>query len=104
MTDVPSVGLSTPCVVLELVSAGVPVIVIPGTSYSGSVRDGIEGSLGPMRESQAIDRVTARARDAERRPAVGWAARARAGQLTRRAFEQTAVSELERSPPDEDAR
>lgn len=101
----PSLAEGMALVVLEAMSAGLPVIVTPATGYSGIVRDGVEGFVVPTRDAQAIaDRLTTLARDPELRLAMGRAARARAEQYTWRAFEQKVVSELERSFPNQNTR
>lgn len=92
----PSLAEGMALVVLEAMSAGLPVIVTPETGYGGIVRDGVEGFIVPPRDAEAIaDRLNCLASSPELCAVMGAAARARAEQYTWESFEKRVVSALE---------
>jgi glycosyltransferase involved in cell wall biosynthesis len=92
----PSLAEGMALVVLEAMSAGLPVIVTPETGYGGIIRDGVEGFIVPPRDAKAIaDRLGRFAASPELRATMGAAARARAVQYTWDSFERNVVSALD---------
>lgn len=77
----PTIADSFALVHLEAMAAGVPVITTP--NCGATVRDGIEGFIVPIRDSQAlVDRILAITEDRELRKRMSAAARARAAEFS----------------------
>ena len=69
----------------EALASGLPVIATPNTG--SVVRDGIDGYLVPVRDVAALmEKIELLYRDAQRRAAMGAAARQRALEFTWRAY------------------
>jgi glycosyltransferase involved in cell wall biosynthesis len=77
-------------VILEAMSQGLPVITTPNTGGPMIIKDGKDGFIVPIRDSQAIvDRVVKLAHDRERLSAMSLAAVRRAIALSWSKYEDT---------------
>lgn len=77
----PSLHEGSPFAVLEAMASGLPVITTPNAGTQ--VRDGIDGFVVPIRDTDAMmARIEDLYRDRDRRLAMGRAARERAGTFT----------------------
>ncbi len=93
----PSIQEGLAMVVLEAMACGLPVVVSANTGYAGLIRDGVEGFVVPVRDTEALaEKVALLHREPELRREIGMRARQRAVEFTWNAYGRKIASEYSR--------
>jgi glycosyltransferase involved in cell wall biosynthesis len=96
----PSLVEGFPLTALEAMACGIPVIVSEHTFGEDVVRDGIDGFVTPIRDSEAIaDRLRYLYKNPDRRELMAAAARHRAEQFTWNRYGERIVAAVGGPPP-----
>jgi starch synthase len=90
-------------VISEALSQGLPVLTTPNSGAALTIRDGVEGFIVPIRDSQAIaERLQQLAENRDQHAAMRWACLRRAAELSWAGYENglvQAVGQVLQQPP-----